>query len=223
MGRFIQPDRIVPQPYNPSRWDRYTYVGNNPINSTDSSGHCIDGLTTVPCLVALIVVAGFAGGAANYEYNVSGNSWWQSKEDAIATFDAGMKGATAALLAADVAVKAAVAGNFALEEVKAAYNSATEIGPIPSVGGDPANFTKPSSPTTGLPNPIYDTASDAHVYPRHVDTTQFLNKSKFSLSEGGQPFADEVFNNATRVEYQSDGFVRIYADLQRVVGIQGET
>jgi RHS repeat-associated protein len=38
-GRFIQPDSIVPQPYNPSAWDRYAYVNNNPINRVDPTGH----------------------------------------------------------------------------------------------------------------------------------------------------------------------------------------
>jgi hypothetical protein len=29
----------VSQPYNPSAWDRYTYVNNNPINRVDPTGH----------------------------------------------------------------------------------------------------------------------------------------------------------------------------------------
>lgn len=38
-GRFIQPDRIVPQPYNPQDWDRYRYVRNNPLVYSDPTGH----------------------------------------------------------------------------------------------------------------------------------------------------------------------------------------
>ena len=84
-------------------WDRYAYIYNNPINGTDSTGHFIDGITTIPCLLALIAVASFAGGAANYEFNVSGNSWWESTNDAIATVQAGVEGA---LIAVGVALTA---------------------------------------------------------------------------------------------------------------------
>jgi RHS repeat-associated protein len=53
LGRFIQPDTIVPEPYNPLAYDRYQYVYSNPVRYTDSSGHCIDGVTTWACLVFL--------------------------------------------------------------------------------------------------------------------------------------------------------------------------
>jgi RHS repeat-associated protein len=39
LGRFTQPDALVPNPGNPLDWDRYTYVRNNPIKYTDPSGH----------------------------------------------------------------------------------------------------------------------------------------------------------------------------------------
>ena len=29
----------MPQPYNPSAWDRYAHVNNNPINRVDPTGH----------------------------------------------------------------------------------------------------------------------------------------------------------------------------------------
>jgi RHS repeat-associated protein len=41
LNRWIQPDTIIPDPYNPQGWDRYTYVNNNPVRYTDPSGHCI--------------------------------------------------------------------------------------------------------------------------------------------------------------------------------------
>jgi RHS repeat-associated protein len=37
--RFIQPDSIVPIPGNPQTFNRYSYVGNSPINFSDPSGH----------------------------------------------------------------------------------------------------------------------------------------------------------------------------------------
>ena len=39
MSRFITPDIIVPQPYNPQSLNRYSYVLNNPLRYIDPSGH----------------------------------------------------------------------------------------------------------------------------------------------------------------------------------------
>lgn len=46
LGRFIQPDTIVPEAGNPQSWNRFSYVVNNPILYNDPSGHritCGDG------------------------------------------------------------------------------------------------------------------------------------------------------------------------------------
>jgi RHS repeat-associated protein len=44
LGRFIQPDTVIPGVGNPQSWNRYAYVMNNPIKYSDPSGHipCID-------------------------------------------------------------------------------------------------------------------------------------------------------------------------------------
>ncbi len=39
IGRFVQPDSIVPGAVDPGAWNRYTYVSNNPIMVNDPSGH----------------------------------------------------------------------------------------------------------------------------------------------------------------------------------------
>ncbi len=39
LNRWLQPDTIVPDPYNSQDWDRYAYAGNNPILYNDPSGH----------------------------------------------------------------------------------------------------------------------------------------------------------------------------------------
>jgi hypothetical protein len=39
LNHFTQPDSIVPDPYNPQDWNRYSYARNNPLKYTDPSGH----------------------------------------------------------------------------------------------------------------------------------------------------------------------------------------
>ena len=46
VGRFLSPDTIVPSPGNPQSLNRYSYVGNRPLNLVDPTGHaqaCADG------------------------------------------------------------------------------------------------------------------------------------------------------------------------------------
>jgi RHS repeat-associated protein len=51
LGRFIQPDSIVPlASQGVQAWDRYAYVNNNPVRYTDPSGHMLDdGCRTEGC------------------------------------------------------------------------------------------------------------------------------------------------------------------------------
>jgi RHS repeat-associated protein len=39
LGRFIQPDSIIPNPVNPQSWNRFSYVRNNPVRFNDPTGH----------------------------------------------------------------------------------------------------------------------------------------------------------------------------------------
>jgi len=39
INHFVQPDSLIPDPSNPQAWNRYSYVGNNPIGYSDPSGH----------------------------------------------------------------------------------------------------------------------------------------------------------------------------------------
>ncbi|MBI2942524.1 MAG: hypothetical protein HYY04_19005 [Chloroflexi bacterium] len=42
LGRFIQPDTIVPDPQNPQALNRYAYALNNPLKYRDPSGHWVE-------------------------------------------------------------------------------------------------------------------------------------------------------------------------------------
>ena len=39
ISRFTQPDTIVPGAGDPQSWNRFSYVGNNPLAYSDPSGH----------------------------------------------------------------------------------------------------------------------------------------------------------------------------------------
>ena len=47
IGRFTQPDTIVPQPGNPQSLNRYAYVLNNPLRYTDPTGHWFESLIDI--------------------------------------------------------------------------------------------------------------------------------------------------------------------------------
>jgi RHS repeat-associated protein len=40
LGRFLQPDSIVPGVANPQNFNRFSYVGNSPIDQNDPTGYC---------------------------------------------------------------------------------------------------------------------------------------------------------------------------------------
>jgi len=48
IGRFLQPDPLIPDPGDPQSLNRYTYVRNNPLKYVDSGGH----FAFVPLLIA---------------------------------------------------------------------------------------------------------------------------------------------------------------------------
>jgi len=63
LGRFIQPDPIIPEPYNSLAYDRYQYVYSNPVRYTDPSGHCIWDLCILEG-IGLVELALIFGGSA---------------------------------------------------------------------------------------------------------------------------------------------------------------
>jgi RHS repeat-associated protein len=63
VGRFLQPDTIVPGAGNPQNLNRFSYTLNNPIKYNDPSGHC-------PWCVVTAAI-GAAVGVGLYEWNIS--------------------------------------------------------------------------------------------------------------------------------------------------------
>jgi RHS repeat-associated protein len=70
VGRFLTPDSLVPDPLSSMGWNRYAYVGNNPVRYTDPSGHCLGfalGVDTLTCIaIGETLVAGGALAIAAY-------------------------------------------------------------------------------------------------------------------------------------------------------------
>jgi RHS repeat-associated protein len=58
LGRFISPDRLVPDPGDPQALNRYTYCLNNPLIYTDPSGEMLD---WVAYLIAAVLMGAFNG------------------------------------------------------------------------------------------------------------------------------------------------------------------
>ena len=51
LGRFVQPDTLIPKLYNPQSLNRYSYVANQPINFNDSTGHWFETALDVAFIV----------------------------------------------------------------------------------------------------------------------------------------------------------------------------
>ncbi|MBV6396396.1 MAG: hypothetical protein HFACDABA_01994 [Anaerolineales bacterium] len=74
LGRFTQPDSLIPQASYAQSWDRYAYVGNNPVRNTDPGGHCWP-VCTILAGVAIGALVG-AGISAAVQYSQTGSVDW---------------------------------------------------------------------------------------------------------------------------------------------------
>ena len=56
LGRFVQPDTIIPNATDPQSLNRYSYALGNPIRYNDPDGHCIfDPIEFVACVAAAVI------------------------------------------------------------------------------------------------------------------------------------------------------------------------
>jgi RHS repeat-associated protein len=53
LGRFGTPDPMTESPFSTQGWNRYSYVGNSPLNFTDPSGYCFMGCFWKPIFKAI--------------------------------------------------------------------------------------------------------------------------------------------------------------------------
>jgi RHS repeat-associated protein len=68
LGRFIQPDTIIPSMANPQSFNRFSYVLNNSVNATDPTGHHCDEDLNGHC-----IISGNSGGGGG-----TGDDWYNN-------------------------------------------------------------------------------------------------------------------------------------------------
>ncbi len=79
MGRFLQPDSIVPEPFNPQSLNRYSYVMNDPVNRIDPTGQLSFSFTGATAYSGTIFGTHFGsdvfiGSGTHYSTNGGGSS-----------------------------------------------------------------------------------------------------------------------------------------------------
>jgi RHS repeat-associated protein len=102
LGRWIQPDSIVPEAVQGIQaWDRMAYVNNNPVRYEDPSGHCI-----LLCSVIGAVGGGIVGGVIYaITTKMSGREW--NNKDLLVSIGTGAVGG--ALIGTGVGAAAGIA------------------------------------------------------------------------------------------------------------------
>jgi RHS repeat-associated protein len=64
LGRFIQPDTMVPDPSDSQQLNRYSYVNNNPLKYTDPTGHIAEWVIAAAVYILVSAAVGAATAAA---------------------------------------------------------------------------------------------------------------------------------------------------------------
>ncbi|MDP3732153.1 MAG: RHS repeat-associated core domain-containing protein, partial [Candidatus Omnitrophota bacterium] len=111
LGRFIQPDTIVPYPDDPQSFNRYAYARNNPIKYIDPTGH--SWLSTL-----LGAIAGIIVGIATQNFAL-GMAVFSAVSAGISAYQAG----GSFLQVAGISIVASIAGYYGAS-LGAAYGSA---------------------------------------------------------------------------------------------------
>ena len=134
LSRFVQPDTIIPDQYNPLDLDRFAYTRNNPINFNDPTGHCL-----VVCTALIGGAIGAVVGAVGYTaYSIGTGSEFNTGYLLMA---AGGGAAAGALIGTGVGISAgmstAAATSAAVTGAGVATTATTAA--LNATGGDPSD------------------------------------------------------------------------------------
>jgi len=156
IGRFIQPDSIVPSAtQGVQAYDRFAYVSNNPLRYTDPTGHCPLCLTAVigGAIGGIVGAVGYTAyvAASGHEWNAT-HFWAATGGGALAGALIGtgigiaegltVAGATTAAVEAGTAVEGAnlaCGGDLCASEVQDASQAAQEV--LPAVENQASQIT----------------------------------------------------------------------------------
>jgi len=160
LGRFLQPDPLVPEPGNPQALNRYAYVYNNPLRYTDPDGH-------IAILATMGIGAAIGGIAMGVTYALTTDQFrWNECATAVAV------GALAgALIGSGIG---AIQGTAIIATSGVAVASATPIAATIAIG------TGMGMAASGGGYMISNVLTG-----KSFDTTDFLVTSAVGAVEGG--------------------------------------
>ena len=186
LGRFIQPDFIIPDQNDSQSWDRYCYTLNNPIRYNDPSGHC-------PwCIVIGAVIGGAIGYGAqvynNYQNDIVNP--WTTNISAETIIGGAVAGATIGL---GVGVVSVLAGGGAAATAAATVINAT--------GGDP------SDEISTVSNAVQDVQRANQFW---TNTTNFQGNLVYQRSDLINPSLTQ--NGLTNIQRMQQGLAPIGPD-----------
>ena len=134
LGRFIQPDRILPNLYDPQQLNRYTYTRNNPLRYTDPSGQFVPAIIGVMFIGAGVFALVNEVNQINNHAQSQGIGFWDAVSSPNLHLDQGsmIKSAVDGAVAAGLAVEGGIAliagGGLAAQELGMLANNPRVFG-----------------------------------------------------------------------------------------------
>jgi RHS repeat-associated protein len=153
MGRMMSADPTIPDPLNPQSWNRYSYVGNDPLTFTDPSG--FSWLSNFFHDIATFFRAVFANSLVRAVVQIA-----IAAILSIPSFGIGLPAFLAA--AASAGIVTGLSGGKLIDIVKAAAIAGITALAFQGVG-DATNFHLPNTTSLNIPNFVANIAGHAAV------------------------------------------------------------
>jgi len=198
LNRFLSPDTIVPDPYNPLDYDRYSYARNNPVRYNDPSGHIP--LDTIVDLLFLI----YDVGAIIVEGPTPMNQAALAADAVCTIIPYGTGGGLAVRAGGELAVEGAIRVPLWIRSLQSAEKAVQFASNIESSG--------PSSSDTSSSKKTYSSLEDAQREVNNWGVEQNLNNSDqahldavIKEQQGGQVIPGRTYNHIKDVQSARNG------------------